>query len=76
MFGGPICDGENQCENREVLQYNEALDTWDSLGYMQETRLLHEVIEVPGSFCDDYVTAEPGTTVDPGDKRLLGIAKN
>ncbi len=58
MFGSPICDGEGNCEYKEVLQYNEVSDTWDSLGSMVENRQLHYVIEVPNSFCDEFTSLE------------------
>ncbi len=58
MFGSPLCDGEGICEYKEVLQYNENTDTWNSLGEMVEGRQLHYVIEVPNSFCDEYTSQQ------------------
>lgn len=65
MFGNPMCDGEGVCEYREVLQYSEVTDTWDFLGTLQETRTLHEVIEVPGEYCDEYLGSVSSTTDAP-----------
>ncbi len=58
MFGSPMCDGQGNCEYKEVLQYNEVTDNWDSLGSMAEGRQLHEVVEVPQSFCDEFTKVE------------------
>ncbi len=54
MFGSPICDGEGNCDYKEVLQYNEESDTWNSLGMLVEGRQHHDVVEVPISFCEGY----------------------
>ncbi len=78
QFGSPMCDGSGTCQYREVLQYNEITDTWDLLGTLQETRMLHEVIEVPVEFCDQYVgstqTAEEPITITDEQEEIETVA--
>ena len=59
IFGNPWCDNEGQCTNTEVIQYNPEINDWVSLGHMTEPRTYHEVIEVPGEFCDNYMEYVP-----------------
>ncbi len=58
IFGIPSCDSDGECEYREVVQYDPLSDSWLTLGSMTETRLMHEVIEVPVEYCDYFVLEE------------------
>ncbi len=64
IFGNPLCGDEGACEFTEVLQYSSDTNTWESLGKLLQSRLYHEVIEVPGEFCEEFAssTASPSTT--------------
>ncbi len=65
IFGNPVCDGDGQCEYREVLQYDPDGNAWVSLGKMVMDRRLHEVVEVPAEWCDLALGESPLTTTTP-----------
>jgi len=60
--GKPTIFGTNTCEqcdddqrpHTEVLQYQPDDDTWVIIGNMLESRELHEVVQVPSSFCSFF----------------------
>ena len=65
IFGAPFCTGLNECFYDQVIQYVWEDDEWVMLGEMREPRRLHEMVEVPRSFCnilDGITTSTPTTT--------------
>ncbi len=52
MFGSTVCEGDGTCIYTGIEQYDLNTNTWVHLGRMTQTRVFHDVIEVPSSFCD------------------------
>jgi len=47
-------DEEEDLVALDVIQYQAEKGSWEVIGQMQQDRQLHEVVEVPASFCDDF----------------------
>ncbi len=52
VFGSTVCEGDGTCIYTGIEQYDLDTNTWVHLGRMTQTRVFHDVIEVPVSFCD------------------------
>ncbi len=58
VFGSPRCNGSgsSSCSSVEVAQYSPEADRWEAVGRMRRPRTYHEVVEVPGFFCEAVQT--------------------
>ncbi len=63
VFGSGECDDNATCLYKRILQYNAVEDEWRQIGDMIFDRVLHDVVEVPGYYCDSFGTLTPPTTV-------------
>ncbi len=52
IFGSTVCEGDGTCIYTGIEQYDLNTNTWKHLGRLTQTRVFHDVIEVPASFCD------------------------
>jgi len=55
LFGSAQCNGNaerRRCPLTKVIQFDPTENEWKTLGQMLQQRTLHEVIEVPISFCE------------------------
>ena len=60
IFGHTKCDDNAVCDNSLVFQYHPHIDEWVQIGTMNSRRS-HEVVEVPGDFCDNLqIMTTPG----------------
>ena len=63
IFGNLVPNGNATAwENTAVDQYDPDSDSWVRLGHLKQPREYHTVIEVPGSFCDAFVSTPTTTT--------------
>ncbi len=80
LFGTQSCDENEQCDYNAVYQYEDSSDQWRYLGQTVHSRTLHEIIEVPKSFCDVVTNPPPSTetaamiiggvgALEPGSRR-------
>jgi len=53
VFGTSLCDlcDEDSTNLKQVRQYQPDENDWKTIGYLDESRKWHEVIEVPKAFC-------------------------
>ena len=71
IFGTPTCQPTGTCEMDNVVQWNPVTESWKNVGRLNTGRRLHEVVEVPATFCDPYVDqitstmTPPTTTITP-----------
>ena len=56
MIGAKNCDNTTACDMDLVIQYDPDWDMWMPIGELLNGRFAHEVIEVPGYFCDSFTT--------------------
>ncbi len=63
MFGYPQCNLQGNCPNEKVLQYDPDTNRWEELGNLEMPRSYHEVVEIPGYFCD--ILENMATTQQP-----------
>ena len=52
FFSSPDCDDFGLCFPTRVVQYDPYMDEWVDIETIGNPRRLHEVIEVPASFCE------------------------
>ena len=62
VFGHPTCGDFGDCVTNEILQFDLATNTWNSLGTMNNPRSTHNVIEVPMSQCNEDTTTTTSTS--------------
>ena len=67
IFGSTTdCNDKGECDYSEIIQYDDASDSWTGIGKMLESKTLMDVIEVPQSFCS--ILANTQTSTSPSEE--------
>ena len=61
IFGNPICDTNEECDYKRIVQYSPDRDEWINIGEAMFSRRFFDLIPVPAEFCDNFIA--PGSKV-------------